>query len=220
VSRKRLIFAAVFVVVSLIGVWARYASEQAERRKREQLFRQLSLNNIAPELGGASATPTPTPPPEPRDMFDSTLPQESLELVGRAVGGDFKLMELSFGEELVTAKVSADAATVQHYALNKHAKNVEGPQPVQVIGEGKLADSLYERAAVDLALVPRLSKEALERAALPDAKVTRVSLAYPLIRRAGEGPEWTVFVERGKVNVDWQYKFVTFDTRGKFKRIS
>lgn len=219
-SRKRLVYAGVFVVVSLIGMWGRYASQQAEQRKREQLFRQLALRPVAPETLAPPGPPPPTPAAEPRHMFDSTLPQESLELVGRAVGRDFRLLELSFAEELVTAKLSADAATVQQYALDKHAKAVEGPRPVQLVGGGKLEDSLFDASAVDLALVPRLSKEALERAALPDAKVTRVSLSQPLIRYAGEGPEWTVFVERGKVGEDWQYKFVTFNTRGKFKRIS
>jgi hypothetical protein len=220
VSKKtRYILAGLLLVTGVLSMWARHAAQQAEKRKREELFRRLSTYS-RPELLAPTPPPTPEAPPETRDMFDSTLPQESLELVRQAVGRDFKLMELSFGDEHVFVKVSSDGSTVQQYHLDKNRKSVDAPQPVQLIGDGKLGDSLYDPAAADLTLIPRLSKEALERAALPDARVTRVSLNYSIIRYAGEGPEWTVFVERGKVGEDWQYKHVTFNTKGKFKRIS
>jgi hypothetical protein len=218
VSKKRIIFVAIFVVVSVLGMWGRYASEQAEKRKREALFRRLSLSPTRPEEV-APAAPTPEPPVEPRSMFDSTLPQESLELVSRAVGRDFKLMDLSFDEKQVFVKVSSDGSTVEQYSLDKSEKRVDGPQPVRLIGDGKLENSLYPVSAVDLGLVPKLSKEAMGRAALPDSHVKRVSLAYSIIRYEGEGPEWTVFVETGEGDA-WKYKFVTFDTKGKFKRVS
>jgi hypothetical protein len=218
-SKKRTVLLVAFIVVSVLGMWARYASQQAEKHKREELFRRLSTYSQL-EPAAPAASPTPAPPVDPRSMFDSTLPQESLDLVRQAVGRDFKLMELRFGETLTTLKVSADAETVQQYMFEKDGKRVEGPQPVQLIGGGKLGDSLYDPAAVDLALIPKLAREAVERAGLPDAKVTTVSLSYSIIRYAGEGPEWTVFVETGKVGENWQYKHVTFDTKGKFKRIS
>ncbi|HZI17410.1 MAG TPA: hypothetical protein VEY09_02355 [Pyrinomonadaceae bacterium] len=222
-KRKALLIA--FILASIAGMWARHASEQADKRKREALFRQLSLNSTGPSaydtavLAGA-APAAPVVPPEPRDMFDSNLPQEAFELVRQAAGRDFKLMELSFGDSMVFVKISADGTTVEQYILDKHRKRAEGPKPVQLIGDGKLSDSLFDVVAVDLSLIPKLSKEALERAGLPDAKVSRVSLSYPLFRKAGEGPEWTVSAERGEVGRDWQYKTVTFTTKGKFKRIS
>lgn len=207
----------VLVVVGVLSMWARYASEQAERRKREAMFRALSTYSSArPEM--PAAAPPPAAPAEARDMFDSTLPQESFDLVRRAVGRDFKLMELSFGEKYVSVKVSADAGVVQQYQLDKDRKSVEGPSPVQLIGGGKLDDSLYDPAAANVALIPKLSQEALARAALPESKVTRVTLSYPIIRYAGEGPEWTVMVETGEGD-KWQHKFVTFDTKGKFKSL-
>lgn len=218
-KKTRYILAGLVLVTGLLSMWARYAADRAEKRKREELFRRLSLHT-RPEMLAPTPPPTPEAPPETRDMFDSTLPQESLDLIRGAVGRDFKLLELSFAEEHVFVKVSADGETVQQYHLDKNRKQVDGPQPVQLIGDGKLANNLYDPAAADLALIPKLSKEALERADLPGAKVTSVRLNYSIIRYAGEGPEWTVFVERGKVNEDWQYKHVTFDAKGKFKRIS
>ena len=218
-SKQRKVLLVVFIIVSALGMWGRYAYQKAEQRKREDLFRRLAMHN-RPESLAPSAPAAPTPSPDPRSMFDSTLPQEAFDLVRQQVGRDFKLMELSFSDSLTTANVCADAETVQQYQFVKEGPRVEGPRPVQIIGGGKLADSLYDPKAADLSLVPKLSREALERAALPDAQVKRVSLSYPIIRYAGEGPEWTVAVERGEVGKDWQYKFVTFDTKGKYKRIS
>lgn len=219
-SKKRKALLVAFIVASVFGMWARYAYQKAEQRKREDLFRRLSTHS-RPELLAPSAPATPTPPPEPRSVLDSTLPQEALEHVRQKVGrDDFRVMEMSFSDALTTFKVSADGETVEQYTFKKDGARVEGPQPVQLIGGGKLADSLYETKAADLALVPKLAREAVERSGLPGATVTRVSLSYPLIRYAGEGPEWTVFVEVGEVGKDWQHKFVTFDTKGKFKRVS
>lgn len=208
----------VFILVSAFGMWARYAHERAEQRKREELFRRLSTYS-RPEQLAPAAPSTPTPPPEPRSMLDSTLPQEALERVRQQVGRDFKAMELSFDDELTTFKVSTDAETVEQYMFMKDGARVEGPQPVQLVGGGKLADSLFDPAAADLSLIPRLAREAVERSGLPGAQATRVSFAYPFIRYAGEGPEWSVFVEAGEPGQDWQSKHVTFDTKGKFKRL-
>ena len=216
-SNRRKALLIVFIVVSALGMWARYAYQKAEQRKREELFRRLALR---PEPLAPAAPATPTPAPDPRSMFDSKLPQEAFDLVRQKVGGDFRVMELSFSDALTTFKVSKDDATVEQYRFLKDGARVEGPQPVQLIGDGKLADSLFDPKLADLSLVPRLAREAVERAAIPDAKATRVSLNYPLIRYAGEGPEWTVFVEAGEVGKDWQHKFVTFDAKGKFKRVS
>lgn len=218
-SKKRTIILVAFIVASVLGMWARYASQQAEKRKREELFRRLSTYS-RPEQLTPPAPATPTPPPDPRSMFDSTLPQEALDLVRQKVGRDFHLMQLHFGDDLTTIKLSADAETVQQYMFMKDGPRVEGPRPVQLIGGGKLADSLYDPKAADLSLIPKLSREAVERAGLPGATVSSVSFSYSIIRYAGEGPEWTVFVEVGEVNKDWQYKHVTFDTKGKFKRVS
>ncbi len=218
-SKKRTILLVAFIVVSVLGMWGRYASQQAEKRKREELFRRLSTHS---QLGSAApAVPaTPTPVPDPRSMFDSTLPQESLDLIGQKVGRDFKLMQLHFGDTLTTFKVSADGETVQQYMFMKDGARVEGPQPVQLIGGGKLADSLYDPKDADLSLIPKLAREAVERAGLPGATVSSVSFSYSIIRYAGEGPDWTDFVESADVGKDWHSKHVTFDTKGKFQRDS
>lgn len=216
-GKKRKILLISFIVVSVLGMWLRYSHQQAEKRKREELFRRLATYTRPEELAPA----TPTPVPDPRSMYDSALPQEAFDLVRQKVGReDFKLMELSFSDALTTVSLSADAETVQQYKFIKDGARVEGPQPVQLVGGGKLADSLYDPAAADLSLVPKLAREAVERSGLQGATVSRVSLKYPLIRYEGETPEWTVSVEAGEVGKDWQHKFVTFDAKGKFKRVS
>jgi hypothetical protein len=42
---------------------------------------------------------------------------------------------------------------------------------------------------------------------------------FPFIRYEGEGPEWSASVETGKPGENWQSKHVTFDAKGKFKKV-
>lgn len=219
-SRTRRIVLIAFILATALGAWARYAHQKNEQRKREALFRQLSLNTPRPSAYEASAVAPaePAPAPEPRDMHDSTLPQELLELVRQAVGRDFKLVEVRFGDSLATVQLSADGSTVQQYMVDKTRKKAEGPSPVQIIGGGKLSDSLFDAKLLDLALVPKLAREGVERAGLPEGKADAVSFAYPGIRYAGEGPEWTVYVA-SRQGEKTESKFVIFDARGKFKRM-
>ena len=216
-SRNRKILLVIFIVVSLAGMWARHAMHEAEKRKREDLFRRLSMHSAL----RAEATPTPEPvPAETRDMFDSTLPQESLEQIRQAVGQDFQLLEVWFHDKGVFAKVSTDGKSVKEYRRWTNKKEIDGPIDVSVTGDGKLEDHFLKMSDVDLSLVPKLAKEAKERAALQDSKVSSVSFKLPFLRYVGEGPEWTVMVEAGTPGVNWQNKHITFDAKGKLKRAS
>jgi hypothetical protein len=196
--KSRRLWLVLFIVASALGMWGRYAYQQAERRRMD-------------------ATPADAFE-ETRDPFQSELPRESLEAIRRAVGGDFKLMELTFAGEFTKAVVSTDGRSAQAFMLYRGRRNVEGPSPVKLIGDDPLGDSLFELKDADLSLIPRLTKEAVERAGLGGAKVTSASFAYSIIRYKGETPEWTLFVERGSPP-DWEHKHVTFDAKGKFKRI-
>lgn len=212
----RQIFAAIFIVVSVVGMWARYQYDQAEKRKREQMFR--SLSNLSRDIErGRQPTPEPTVD-EPRDVLDSTLPQEYFEQIKQAAGQDLKLLDLSVREMGMSAKVSTDGETVKEYRRWKHQKNVEGPFDVNIIGDGKVSDNLLKPGDVDLTLVPKMTKEAFERASLADSKVDGASIQYPLFRRRGEGPEWTVSLS-AKRDEKWEFKYVTFDAKGKFKEV-
>ena len=115
------------------------------------------------------------------------------------------------------AKLTTDGKAVSEYRRWTNRKNVEGPAPVQITGDGKLEDVLL-KPATDMSLVPKLAKEAKERAALPDSKASSVSFKLPFLRYVGEGPEWSVMVETGKPGENWQNKHVTFDAKGKFKK--
>jgi len=225
-DRKRKIWLVVFIVVSVASMWARYSYQQSERRRMERtldtLARYQREHPIVPP-GLVEATPSDAVAEETfdetREMFTSALPRESLDAIRSAVGSDFKLMKLDFADELVSAVVSTDGQSAHQYTLSRGKKKVEGPQEVNLIGDNPLAESLYEQKQVDLSLMPKLAKEALERAGLEGARVTSMSFEYSFIRYKGETPEWTVFVERGSPP-DWDHKFVTFDAKGKFKRIS
>lgn len=214
-NKKKLISVAVFIAVSVAGMWARYAHQKSEQRKREALFRQLSTYSTSPAAAPSAEPPAPA---EPRSVLDSTLPQEMFDLLRQQVGADFKLMEMRLHEDLNTFTLSTDGKTVQQYRVDKNSKKVTGPSPVNVIGDNPLADSLFDQKVVDLSLVPRLAKEAAERAALPGGKAESVSISYPIIYTKGEGPEWTVYVGSGEGETR-QSKFVRFDTKGKFKDV-
>lgn len=221
-SRGRKILLVVFIVTSVLGMWARHAYQKAEQRKRERMFATLSeamrrREREAEEARAAAERENHVE--ETRDMFDSALPQESYDLIRQAVGQDFRLLEVWFNEKGVMAKVSTDGQTVSEYRKWKDRKGVEGPLPVQLTGDGKLEDNLLKAADLDLSLVPKLAREAKERAALPDSKVSTLRLNFPFIRYEGEGPEWTAMVEAGKPGENWQNRHVTFDTKGKLKKV-
>ncbi len=198
---------------------ARHYQQKSERERTARMLDELARVQREQRL---YPTPTPTPADayaETRDMFASAdRPRESLEAVRQAVGRDFKLMELRFANELTTATVSTDGQSAQQFTLSRGRKQAEGPSPVNLIGDNPLADSLYEQKAVDLELVPKLAQDAVARSGIEGGRVTGVSFAYEAIRYKGESPVWTVFVERG-TPPDWEHKFVTYDAKGKFKRL-
>lgn len=216
-DRKRKVILVVFVVVSATGMWARYAYQKSERERMERLIDDLSRAQREQRL---YPTPSPTPADafeETRDMFaGEDRARESLEAIRRAIGRDFKLMELRFANELTTAKVSTDGQSVQQFMLSRGRKVAEGPSPVNLIGDGALGDSLYELKAVDLALLPKLAEDAVSRAGIEGGRVTSAAFSYQIVRYKGESPVWTLMVERG-TPPDWEHKFVTYDARGKFK---
>lgn len=220
-SRNRKIILILFIVASVGSMWARHSYEQQKRRKMEDTLRSLATYQSGERANSLLPAAAPTPDDrveEPRDMFDSELPQELLEQVTQKVGADFKLMELYVTDRGLQANVSTDGATVQQYERPKDRKTVEGPAEVRIVGDGKLADSLFDPKLVNLSLVPKLAKEAAERASVPGGKVETARFHYPFIRYRGEGPEWTLYVAGGEGDAR-QSKFVTFDAKGKFKKV-
>ena len=217
----RRIFAAIFIVVSVVGMWARYQYNKSETRKREDMLRSLAdysrqaEREREDERARAAAAEIVN---EPRDMFASTLPQEYLEQIRQTAGPDAKMLAVRLSEMGLNAQVSTDGQSVKEYRRWKSKKTAEGPFEVKIIGDGKVADNLIHPADIDLSLVPKLAQEALERATLADAKVDGASFDYPFLRAKGEGPEWTVSLSarRGE---KWEFKHVTFDRNGKFKRV-
>lgn len=218
--KSRKLWLAIFVVAGVLSMWARYAYQQAERRRMERTLGELArLEQEQTLKRGAFASATPADAfEETRDAFESELPRESFEAISRAVGGEFKLLELTFAGEFTKAVVSTDGRSAQQFMLYRGRRKVEGPNPVQLVGDSPLGESLFEPKEADLSLLPMLLKEAVERVGIEGAKVTSASFSYPIIRYKGESPEWTLFVERGSPP-DWEHRHVTFDAKGKFKRI-
>lgn len=220
-SKQRKFLLVGFIVLSVIGMVARYYHQKSERERMERLINDLARVQREQEMQRLYPTPTPTPADayeETRDMFASDLPRESFEAIRQAAGQDFKLMELRFGDERTTATLSTDGQSVQQFALRRGRKQAEGPSPVKLIGDNPLADSLYDQKAVDLELIPKLAQDALARSGIEGGRVTSVSFAYQALRYKGESPVWTVYVERG-TPPDWEHKFVNYDAKGRFKNI-
>src|SRR5215210_3764284 len=100
---------------------ARHYHQKSERERMERLISDLSRVQREQERQRLYPTPSPTPADafeETRDMFASSeRPREALEAVRQAVGGDFKLMELSFADNLTKALVSTDGQRVQQFLL-------------------------------------------------------------------------------------------------------
>lgn len=214
----RQIFAAIFIVVSVVGMWARYQYDKSEKRKREAMFR--SLSNLSRDIERGRTQPSPVEiVNEPRDMLDSTLPQEYLDEVRQMAGQDSKLLEVRVHNTGMMAKVSTDGETVKEYRRWKTGKTPEGPFEVKILGDGKVSDNLLKPGDVDLSLVPKMAKEAFERANFPDSKVDGAYIQYPLFRQRGQGPEWTVNLS-AKRGEQWEFKSVTFDAKGKFKAVN
>lgn len=219
-DKKRKVLLVVFIVVSVAGMWARYAYQKSERERMERLINDLARTQREQEMQRLYPTPTPTPADaydETRDMFaGEERARESFEAIRQAVGQEFKLMELRFANERATATVSTDGQAVQEFTLMRGRRQAEGPSPVKLVGDNPLADSLYEQKAVDFALLPKLAEDAITRSGIEGGRVTSATFAYQLIRYKGESPVWTFMVERG-TPPDWQHKFVTYDAKGKFK---
>lgn len=216
-SKQRKVLLVLFIVVGVIGMVARHYQQKSERERMARMLDELARVQREQRL-----YPTPTPADafeETRDMFASEdRPRESLEAIRRAVGQDFKLMELRFADERTTATISTDGQGVQQFTLSRGRKQAEGPSPVNLIGDNPLADSLYEQKAVDLTLMPKLAQDAVTRSDIEGGRVTSATLAYEIIRYKGESPTWTLMVERG-TPPDWEHKFVTYDAKGKFKSL-
>ena len=220
-SRKRKALLVVFIVVSVAGMWARYAYQKSERERMERLVRDLSRMQREQEMQRLYPTPTPTPADafeETRDAFSGERPRETLEAIRQAVGRDFKLMELRFDEERTAALVSTDGKGVEQYALRRGRKVTEGPSAVNVVGDNPLADSLYEQKAIDLDLMQKLAQDAVARSGIEGGRVSSAKLAYEYVRYKGDPPVWTFVVERG-TPPDWAHKFVSYDAKGKFKSV-
>jgi hypothetical protein len=203
VSRQRKLLLIAFIILSVIGMVARYYNQNAERRRMERTLETLARVQREQRL---YPTPTPTPADayeETRDMFASDLPRESLEAIRQAVGQDFKLMDLRFANEMTVA-------------LRRGRKVPDGPSPVNVTGDSPLADSLYEPKELDLGLLAKLAQDAVARSGIEGGRVSSVRFAYEIIRYKGESPVWTFVVERGSPP-DWAHKFVTYDAKGKFR---
>ncbi len=199
----------------------RYYFQKSERQIMEERISALvrmQSEQRARAVATVEATPDETVK-ETRDMFESELPSESLDSIRQAIGKDFKLMELLFDDDYVQAIVSTDGQSVQNFTLRRGSKNIEGPAPVNLIGDNPLGNSLYDLKAADLSLLPKPAREAVERSGIADAKVSSARFSYQLFRYKGELPSWTFMVERG-TPPDWQHKFVTFDAKGKFKNVS
>lgn len=220
-SRNRKILLIVFIAVSAAGMWARYSYEQSKRRKMENTLRTLSESfregqraaekKQAEEFAAKRAD-------EKREMFGGELPQEYFEKIKQSVGGDFKLMSVRVHDSGMSADVSTDGEKVRRFQHYKMMRDLETPADVKLIGSGKLADSLFDPKEVDLSLIPQLVKDARERSGLTDGEVRSASFEYPFFRSRGEGPAWTIYVEKGE-GESRQYKSVIFDAKGKFKRI-
>ena len=219
-SRNRKILLIVFIAVSVAGMWARYSYEKSKRLKMENTLRSLATSMRESERAAEKKRAEEAAAKyadEKREMFGGELPQEYFEKIKQSVGGDFKLMSVRVSDSGMSADISTDGEKVKRYQHFRRMRDLETPADVKLIGSGKLADSLFDPKELDLSLIPQLVKEARERSGLTGGEVRTASFEYPYFRSRGEGPAWSLYVEKGE-GESRQYKSVLFDAKGKFKR--
>ncbi len=222
-SKKRKLLLIVFIVVSLIGMWVRHANEKQKVRERERLFRTLSMTGerrepTAEEIARAEEARAKYIE-EPRRMYDDgTLPQESLNLIGQAIGQEIKAYELAVHEDAMTVTYSPDGQSLQRINRSKSSRTADEPQPWNFFDRGKLTDHLFDMKEADLSLVPKIWAESAARSTLINPKVSFLLFKYDYDRTKGDHPIWWAYV-KGEKDGKADSITVLFDWKGNFLRV-
>jgi hypothetical protein len=121
------------------------------------------------------ATQAPAP-----DLFGSEVIAHFVRDVEARVGAPLRVLDLeaSGGQVRFQVQDPKKPEDVNQYELLP--KGLQGPQPVQVLGSGSLAGSLYPIAEVDLTKIPAFTRAALAELGIEGATPTSLRIRKEL----------------------------------------
>lgn len=118
----------------------------------------------------------PKPSVTNADLFGSDLVARTAAELEKRVGSPLVLLDLAAENGTIRFQVQdpAHPENVDQYELRDGT--LQGPAPVQLIGPGSLAASLYPLRAVDLGRIPEFVRAALARLDIPEATPTSLRI--------------------------------------------
>lgn len=110
------------------------------------------------------------------DLFGSDLVARTVRDLEAKVGAPLQLLDLQAENGRIRVQVQDPKRpeNVDQYEL--HDGTLDGPHPVQLLGPGNLAASLYSISEVDLTRIPAFTQAALGKLAFEDARPTSLRI--------------------------------------------
>lgn len=112
----------------------------------------------------------------PPDLFGTTLIADTAREVEAKVGAPLRLLDLEAENGRLSFQVQdpKKPENVDQYELRNG--RLEGPHPVQLMGDGNLEENLFLLSEVDLTKIPTFTREALAKLGIEGAKPTSLRI--------------------------------------------
>ncbi len=114
--------------------------------------------------------------PAAPDPFASDLVARTVRDVEARVGAPLSVLDLSVENGRVRLQVQDPKRPENVDQFELYQGVLDGPRPVQLLGPGELAASLYPIAAVDLTQIPKFTAAALAKLAIAEARPTSLRI--------------------------------------------
>jgi hypothetical protein len=168
-----------------------------------------NAEGTATPTGGGSAD---SPANAAESLFADGNAPKAVEAMKRKIGGGIRALELVIypGYTKLQAENPAKKNDVGEYEFRDGS--VDDPTPVKIYGGGNLDANLFDLDPAVLGVVPQMVKDAPPRLAIPDGKVTHVTLkrGLPFTQEV----RFRVFVSGASKNGSVEY-----DEKGAMKKV-
>lgn len=134
----------------------------------------------------------------PTNMYEGTTAQDAINQVKKKAGDNIKPMSLRIYPDRAEITVQDPNSPEKAIRYEYREGAVTDPKPVTILGGGKVEDSLFDLADVDLAAIPNMAKTAKERINISGAEIESMSLSHSMVRMEADAPpKWTIMVKSG-----------------------
>lgn len=132
-------------------------------------------------------------------MYEGSTTQDAINEVKKKAGGNIKPMSLRVYPDRAEITVQDPNSPEKAIRYEYREGAVTDPKPVTILGGGKVEDSLFDLAEVDLAAIPDMAKTAKERINIAGAEIESMSLSHSMVRtEANAPPKWTIMAKSGE----------------------